>query len=199
VVVYQDYSLRNRGRHLVQVLHGGHQSWLTSSHGRLLLSSNSVRGMLPRSLAVAACCKVNWPAKHHTCRYAREIDTLLHKVAEEQGDLPVRSQIEVTAPSYSSSIDGWDPNAWLAGQMVERGWIPPSGEAPSRISEPATPTSAHSVASEHVREPVPEPASSREPARPRDPQYRPDLQPFSLDPASIPGTPEHRSLMRFIS
>jgi hypothetical protein len=72
-------------------------------------------------------------------RYTREVASMLKAVAEEKGELPTRVQLDSgSGPLVRSEIVGWDPDKWMAGVMVERGWIPPEAERDgASAAEPA--------------------------------------------------------------
>jgi hypothetical protein len=73
-----------------------------------------------------------------------------HALAEECGQLPVRTQVEVAVPRTESEIVGWDPNRFMDAlrasrnrdDLIAEGWTPPSdapaGRAP-RVSTSFTP------------------------------------------------------------
>ena len=89
-------------------------------------------------------------------RYTLAIDTLLHKVAELLGQLPTRTTVAVETPeTFKTEVVGWSQDRWVADQMVERGWIPPSDEDPRRTDNGDR-------------------AASPEPAQPRTPAPEPD-------------------------
>ena len=132
---------------------------------------------------------------------------LLRDMNEMTGQLPNRTTVELAPAKYSSTVEGVDPNL-----LIQFGTQPNGSSEPVHTAapEPARSTTSESYrepapvtvsdAPEPYREPIPEPAHTPEPYRGRrDPQYRPDPEPFSLDPASKPGTPENRSFMRFLA
>jgi hypothetical protein len=54
-------------------------------------------------------------------RYTRDIDMLLHRVAEEKGELPTRSTVELTeVPVLSHIIEGFDRDKWLTELLEAR-------------------------------------------------------------------------------
>jgi hypothetical protein len=72
-------------------------------------------------------------------RYTRDIDMLLHRVAEEKGELPTRSTVELTeVPVLSHIIEGFDRDKWLT-ELLEARRNPPAPAEPdaSNYEEPA--------------------------------------------------------------
>jgi hypothetical protein len=52
-------------------------------------------------------------------KVASVLAKLRHYIAEEMGDLPTRTSVEVSLPVHSSEVVGWDPNKFMERQQAK--------------------------------------------------------------------------------
>jgi hypothetical protein len=124
---------------------------------------------------------------------------LIHVMNDMTGQLPTRSVIEVeSAPTLHHIVEGWSPSDWHKNLGEAAPVDHPAEDSgrtpvPSPTPKPERPTTPAGT---------PEPRSPSSPLRvERDRGYSSerDHGSDSLDPTSVPGTPEHRAFMRFLS
>jgi hypothetical protein len=115
--------------------------------------------------------------------------SLLHHVSDLKGELPTRTTVQVEAvPTIRNEIVGWNQDKWVADQMIERGWIPPSDEDPRR-EDPRRLDDGHST--------TPEPAPARSP-EPAPPGHPPPPAPFD-EPVNRSSAAEGSAIFRSMS